>query len=689
MGFSLAAVVFLLQADSARIQAVVERGADLDPAVRADAAREAVELWAKLDTRTGKTNAVLALTALAGKSDAAELLKTGDRHARVIACDRILPTKEFLPDLLKLLDSRDLGLRMAACRALGRVEDAALRQTISSALGHGMRRTGSTHLLFELVSSLWRGSSSPHRFPINDSDAERAALAVAALCTLPDPVVTEAFAPVLRRALENDKLDRPLRSLLLRVVGRRSPWAVLPLLGIRDQAFRAEVAEVLDRTPTDPLLAPSLLAALRERRDEATSARLDAWVKRHCGDEVTRDTLVGWIRATHRSRVDRQADAAIRRGADALLRKAGNPTAWRNLPGGTVGLAAFTAYALLKCDIAPDDAGVARCLDLLLERDPEGIYASSLAAMALSAAVERNAPRLERLRRRLQRTADVLVDSQLKSGGWSYVARVYPDQSTAGWTYDLSNTQFAILGLRAAANAGAKVPAAAWERARALLEKMQRDDGGWGYQGTQEPSYGRMTAAGATSWILCSLSLDETLAPEAAAATPRIRNALNWLETATDGSQMSGPPDYYLLYSVERLCLASRLDALGSRDWYAEGATILLRSQGPDGSWAGAHGPVADTCMALLFLRKAFVTRPDIATTSARRPATPEQALAVYERQAESLFLEGVREIRPDRDEHTSFILIVAGSEAEAASLRKLLGPAIDGVPLRVTVTDP
>jgi hypothetical protein len=322
----------------------------------------------------------------------------------------------------------------------------------------------------------------------------------------------------------------------------------------------------------------------------------------------------------------------------------------------------------------------------VIERDPDSIYNTSLAALALAAAVEKGTARRERIERRAQRIADILVASQLKSGGWSYVARVYPDQSVGGWSYDLSNTQFAILGLRAAANAGAKIPRATWDRAQALLEKTQGADGGWSYHGTESPSYNRMTAAGAVSWILCRISLEESLAPSDAADTARIRDAVRWLERSTDPAQMAGPPDYYLLYSLERLCMISRIDKLGSRDWYAEGAAILLRSQGADGSWTGGNGAVVDSCMALLFLRKAFVGRPDVATETAGRRATPEQAQAVYERRCEEMFVEGVREIRPGTEAGASFILVVVGSESDAKRLAEAWGKDVDGVPLRFAI---
>jgi hypothetical protein len=684
-----------------RLQPVADRAADLDPFVRAEAAEEALRLFEGQEravnslAQARKTPALIVM-ALAGKVEGTALLRIPDRNARRVACDLLTPTKDSVPDLLGLLDAKDPGLRVAACRALGRIEDPEMRKTVSSAMGHGMRRGGSMDLLFALVTSTWRGIGNALQFAVGDSEPERAGIAIAALCNVPGLTVTESYAPALLRALENEKVDRSFRSLLLRGVGRRSPWVLCPLLSIRDRGFRSEIVDVLDRTLADALVAPSLHEAWRaanaKKVDDGKSpgkpmtAWIEGWLKRLCGDGVTPATFPEWYRTRYRAQVDRQADVAIQRGVDALRKMGQRDALWKTLPGGIVGLHAFVAYALLKCDVPSQDPVVASALDVLLERDPDSIYNTSLAAMALAAAVEKGVARRERAERRAQRMADILVASQLKSGGWSYVAKAYADQSVGGWTYDLSNTQFAILGLRAAANAGAKIPRATWERAQAMLEKNQGADGGWSYHGTESPSYNRMTAAGAGSWILCRISLEESLTPSDAADTTRVRDAVRWLERSTDPAQMSGTPDYYLLYSLERLCMIAGIEKLGIHDWYAEGAAVLLRSQGPDGSWTGVHGAVPDSCMALLFLRKAFIARPDIATETARPRATADQAQAIFERRCEEMFVEGVKEIRVATEAGASFILVVVGSEADAKRLGEAWGRETDGVPLRFAV---
>ena len=694
-------VLLLLQdADAellSRLSPIVDRASDSDPELRAEAGEDAARLYREYGealqglAQKKKIPAMIAM-ALAGKFEGAALFKVPDKTARKVACDLFTPTKEQLPELLRILEGKDLGYRLAAARALGRIEDPALRQTVSTALGHGMRWAGSLDLLFKLISSIWRGNINPQIFLAGDPEPERASVGLAALANVPNLTVTEGFTPSLARALDNDRVDRASRSLLIRSLGRRSPESLCPLLSLRDRKLRGEIVDALDRSLANPLAAPAVYEAWREAKErklddgkapsQALSIRLEGWLKRLCGEGVTPDTFAAWLRSTYRSLIDRQVDAAILRGVSGLRKAYDREMTDRSGPANPLALSALAAYALLKCELPPEDPAIARALDLLLERDPEGIYTVALAAMGLATALEKGAPRREKLERRLRRMAEILVDSQLKSGGWSYGTRGYPDQSLSGWTYDISNTQFAILGLRAAANAGARIPRATWDRALALLDKAQLPDGGWSYQGDEGATDSR-TAAGAYCWIICAISIDEKLAPEAAAGNARLRGALGWLARSWDSRPLASPPDYYLLYSLERLCMLAKIERLGTRDWYADGASLLVRSQSREGIWNGGFSPAVDTAMALLFLRKAYVARPDIATESAHR-VSEEQARDAAARYGEALFGPGVREIRAGQDRNGWVILVVADSQEAAKALQRELGPDIDGVPIRV-----
>src|SRR5262249_37248242 len=67
---------------------------------------------------------------------------------------------------------------------------------------------------------------------------------------------------------------------------------------------------------------------------------------------------------------------------------------------------------------------------------------------------------------------------------------------------------------------------------------------------------------------------------------------------------------YYFLWSLERAAVAYSLDRIGGKDWYTWGADFLVADQEKDGSWQGVHGSYgADTCFALLFLRRADLAK--------------------------------------------------------------------------------
>jgi len=66
----------------------------------------------------------------------------------------------------------------------------------------------------------------------------------------------------------------------------------------------------------------------------------------------------------------------------------------------------------------------------------------------------------------------------------------------------------------------------------------------------------------------------------------------------------------YFLWSVERVGVLLGLPKFGEVDWFQTGAAALLRDQKPDGGWPSAWSQadpdgLSDTCLALLFLRKA------------------------------------------------------------------------------------
>jgi hypothetical protein len=182
-------------------------------------------------------------------------------------------------------------------------------------------------------------------------------------------------------------------------------------------------------------------------------------------------------------------------------------------------------------------------------------------------------------------------------------------------TTDNSNTQFAILGLWAARRH--QVPTARTLNLIAMrFYTSQNPDGSWGYHyriGGGDPERPPMTCVG-----LLGLAVYHGLARDIEAKAmqgqdPRIVKGLLALtkNVGVPTGRAEGLPmaNLYFLWSVERVGVLYNLPTIGNKDWYRWGAEILVANQTPGGNWdhGGYHGatPVIDTCLALLFLKRA------------------------------------------------------------------------------------
>jgi hypothetical protein len=191
--------------------------------------------------------------------------------------------------------------------------------------------------------------------------------------------------------------------------------------------------------------------------------------------------------------------------------------------------------------------------------------------------------------------------------------------SSAGGRSDNSNTQFAVLGLWAAGRHGLPLG-----RPLALVVQRFRTSqtaaGGWGYlyQDGGWSATPSMTCVG-----LLGLAVGHGLVAPTAVAKDRPKDAA--VEKGLQAlSQHIGKPlgavpkptrkgtspiNLYFLWSLERVGVLYNLRTIGGKDWYAWGAELLVERQQDDGSWSdgGYHGstPVLDTCLALLFLKRA------------------------------------------------------------------------------------
>jgi hypothetical protein len=279
-----------------------------------------------------------------------------------------------------------------------------------------------------------------------------------------------------------------------------------------------------------------------------------------------------------------------------------------------VGVSSLALLALLNGGMTVKDEPVQKALQHLRKQEPEYVYEMSLLIMALAAAKDgqRDKPQIQILATRLE---SAQITNGENAGSWSYKV------SNQVFQGDRSNGQFAVLGLREAALAGADVSRTVWERARRHWLASQNADGGWGYSGVHnQTSTGSMTVAGIATLVITAAMLrdDKDVNPD---GTPQccpdqqideqLERGLRWLENHFAVGHNPGSQNWgmYYLYGLERAGRLSGRRFFGDHDWYREGAKFLVDRQSARwGSWQGSGGldsdEVVGTSFGLLFLSK-------------------------------------------------------------------------------------
>jgi hypothetical protein len=169
------------------------------------------------------------------------------------------------------------------------------------------------------------------------------------------------------------------------------------------------------------------------------------------------------------------------------------------------GEAALVALTLHKAEVPNDDPALGACLAKIFERFSQAGYAPERenapgiyeAAVTIIALVNIDPTGYKPLAEQATRW---LVSKQKSSGGWDY------DDRSAG---DASISQYAVLGLWEAENAGIAVPPQLWDRVANWYISVQYPDGGWRYH-HDEPQWIEtvsMTAAGVGSLLVCQRQL--------------------------------------------------------------------------------------------------------------------------------------------------------------------------------------
>ena len=301
-----------------------------------------------------------------------------------------------------------------------------------------------------------------------------------------------------------------------------------------------------------------------------------------------------------------EVEQAIKAGVNFLLKNQRPNGTWGKEPGES----ALVTLALLTAGESPNSEPMRRAVDAIRNVDvppTHETYTTALLTMVFAAADP------EKYRINIARCAERLEQGQTASGAWTYSAAL----GRGGG--DNSNTQYALLGLHAASEAGFAVRPEIWARAQKYWTSTQNNDGSWGYHPGGGAS-GSMTCAGISSLIITGLKRIQgreqlvggqiAHCGEEAVSLP-LQRGIDWLATHFDVTQNFGSGQtwhFYYLYGLERVGRLSGRRFFGSNDWYRDGAAYLVRAQDPlQGFWRGQGqegDPIITTSFALLFLAK-------------------------------------------------------------------------------------
>ncbi len=333
-----------------------------------------------------------------------------------------------------------------------------------------------------------------------------------------------------------------------------------------------------------------------------------------------------WAPGPRQARGDvtrQEVEDAIRNGVRYLLQQQQADGSWPDADHRAhTGTTSLVTLALLTAGEKVGSQPIDRALDFLSQftaNDLGRTYSVALQTMVFATANP------ERYRLQIARNVEWLERAQIRPGD-------HNNDWPGAWTYDMdkaqagdnSNSQYALLGLNAAAEVGIPVKPEVWVRARQYWEMAQRGDGSWGYMphAADSPT-ASMTCAGISSLVISGLKRfegQEVLLPNGdvrncgkGGINIDLQRAMDWMGRNFRVSENWGKGQlwkYYYLYGLERAGRLTGQRFFGEHDWYREGAEYLVHEQDKlTGYWVNPRNateqePIVATSFALLFLAK-------------------------------------------------------------------------------------
>ncbi len=283
--------------------------------------------------------------------------------------------------------------------------------------------------------------------------------------------------------------------------------------------------------------------------------------------------LMGSPRASAES-LEVQVNRAIERGVTKVrtYQNANGSFKSKYAKGYTAGVTALELYTLLKSGVRDNDPQVKKAIEYVRYQEFKKTYSVGCLIMALDA--HGDAAHDEWIRRAAQWLDDQFHPTSKR---WNY-----PGKNT-----DLSNTQYAVLGLWIAEKHGFTARREVWGGLLESIPTFQQEGGGFGYR-PDRGTTGSMTVAGVTVLEVALERVPKNDVNYRAArkvAKKALARGWKYLERrfVVDANPvgeyaLSSDWTYYYLYGIERLAaIAGGRERIGEHDWYEQVRAISSR----------------------------------------------------------------------------------------------------------------
>ena len=214
---------------------------------------------------------------------------------------------------------------------------------------------------------------------------------------------------------------------------------------------------------------------------------------------------------------------------------------------------ALMLLAAIHDGVPATDAVFAAAMRRLANANPTETYDLALRLLVLEAF-----PAYPDREVQAKRDAKALLTHRNSSGAFDY------RENANGW--DLSNTQYAALGLRAAKAMGARIERSVWTKMAEEVGDQQDSYGGFVYRKRNETgmaSYASMTAAGIAVLAICRQALGQEDRPNST-YSKQIARGWQWFDrNATVVGSAAEHWSYYFHYGLERAGILCDVDKVG------------------------------------------------------------------------------------------------------------------------------